>query len=190
VTPTLEEVWAEHGARLLGHCRRLTRDGDQAEDLRQDVFLHLHRALPRFRGESALGTWLHSVTLNVYLMKRRRKRLPLRSLDAMAEDDAAGAGSLDRALASRDAELDATPERVALQRAVARMPAGQRRVLELAARGLEHREVAALLGVNAGTSKSQLAKARRWLARELGGEHAPLRAPSGSVGTREPEEDR
>src|SRR6476659_10834340 len=72
---TFHELYQTHHQRVHSICLRMTKDAAEAEDLTQDVFLHLFRTIGSFRGESAFTTWLHRLTVNIVLMHfRRRKR--------------------------------------------------------------------------------------------------------------------
>jgi RNA polymerase sigma-70 factor (ECF subfamily) len=137
---------------------------DHAEDLLQDVFLTAHRKLDRYRGESTLGTWLFRVATNVcldHLRSRSAKNALLTS-------------EFDEALAPEDLSAGAAGailgvvDRMDLERALADLPPGCRTVFVLHdVEGFEHKEIAGLLGVAEGTSKSQLHKARLRLRRAL-----------------------
>jgi len=72
----LTELYRRHGRRVESVARNLIGPSSELEDIVQDVFIELQRALYRFRGESRFTTWLHRVTVNValqYLRKGRRK---------------------------------------------------------------------------------------------------------------------
>jgi RNA polymerase sigma-70 factor, ECF subfamily len=62
-------------------------DPTKAEDLTQDIFLHLFRKIATFRGESAFSTWLHRLSVNVVLMRFRKKRIAETSLDAITNPE-------------------------------------------------------------------------------------------------------
>lgn len=112
-----------------------------------DVWLAAVDRLGRFRGESALRTWLGGFVVNTV---RHGWRAELRSGEAGAPP------------AADDAALLATASRVDLDRAIAALPEGARAVLVLHdVEGYTHEEIGALLGIVPGTSKSQLARARR-----------------------------
>jgi RNA polymerase sigma-70 factor (ECF subfamily) len=138
----------------------------EAEDLTQEAFLQLHRKINTFRGESALSTWLHRLTVNVVLMHMRKKGLQLNSLDEMMEPDSnQRPGS---SIGTPDLALSGVIDRLALQRAINDLPAGYRLVFVLHdIEGFEHNEIASLLDFSIGNSKSQLHKARMKLRESL-----------------------
>ena len=68
------ELYHEHAGRIYALCLRLTGDAAAAEERTQDAFVRAWERLATFRGESAFGTWLHRLTVNVVLMERRGSR--------------------------------------------------------------------------------------------------------------------
>jgi RNA polymerase sigma-70 factor (ECF subfamily) len=126
----------------------------EAEDLTQDVFLNVFRKLGTFRGESAFTTWLHRLTVNQVLMHFRKNHV---KKEQLTEDVEMPVGTMDRNRFNRSPVLD----RLSLDEAIVQLPQGYRTVLILHdLEGLEHSEIASLLGCSIGTSKSQLHRAR------------------------------
>src|SRR5207237_1500518 len=76
-----------HKRRVYSLCLRMTANTADAEDLTQEAFLQLYRKIGTFRGESAFSTWLHRLSVNVVLMRLRRKTLSETSLDEATEPD-------------------------------------------------------------------------------------------------------
>src|SRR5438132_5074913 len=72
-TPTVEEVVRDHAPRIYNLARRILGNDADAEDVTQDVLLQVVRKLDTFRGEAALPTWLHRITVNAALAHRRRR---------------------------------------------------------------------------------------------------------------------
>ena len=122
-----------------------------AEDMLQDVFLAAHRKLESFRGESALGTWLYRLAVNLCLdYLRSRTGRAIQMTDVIADEP-----SLPDAASHRLAERTVT--KMDLERAMAQLPEGCRAAFVLHdVQGLEHREVGEVLGIAEGTSKSQV----------------------------------
>jgi RNA polymerase sigma-70 factor (ECF subfamily) len=148
-----EEIYRLHQRRVYSLCLRMTQNTAESEDLTQEVFVHLFKTINSFRGESHFTTWLHRMTVNQVLMHfRRRKRRKTESLTD---------GETFMTVASRDAGLTPSADAHALEEAIAQLPPGYRAVFLLHdVEGYEHEEIARLLGCAAGTSKSQLHKAR------------------------------
>jgi RNA polymerase sigma-70 factor, ECF subfamily len=153
------QLYSLHKRRIYSLCLRMVGNVAEAEDLTQEAFLQLHRKISTFRGDSAFSTWLHRLAINVVLMQLRKKGLSLISLDeAMEPAPEEGPG---RSFGAPDLTLSGAIDRLALQRAVADLPAGYRLIFILHdIEGFEHNEIAAMLDCSIGNSKSQLHKAR------------------------------
>lgn len=161
-----EHIYRLHGRRVYALCLRMVGNPAEAEDLTQDAFLQLFRKIGTFRGESAFSTWLHRLSVNVVLMKLRKKTLPETSLEESTdpEDEANGPR---REIGGPDLLLTGSIDRVHLERAIEQLPPGYRQVFVLHdVQGYEHNEIAGLMDCSIGNSKSQLHKARMRL-REL-----------------------
>jgi len=152
-------LYSLHKRRIYSLCLRMVGNIAEAEDLTQEAFLQLHRKIATFRGDSAFSTWLHRLAINVVLMQLRKKGLSLISLDeAMEPAPEEGPG---RSFGAPDLTLSGAIDRLALERAVADLPAGYRLIFILHdVEGYEHNEIAAMLACSIGNSKSQLHKAR------------------------------
>ena len=148
-----EELYRQHAGRLFNLAWRMAGSSDAAEDLLQEIFLAAHRKLRGFRGESSLGTWLYRLAVNHCLdYVRGRQAKMSRATESLDRDDAAELPTPGRV--SAVVRLD-------LERAIARLPPGCRAAFLLYdVEGFEHREVAQMLGISEGTSKSQVHKAR------------------------------
>lgn len=147
-----EALYRRHAGRIHALCWRLAgRDEHRAQDLTQEAFVMAWRKLGAFRGDSAFGTWLHRVTVNVALGSRRRR---LRTVD-------------------REVALECAPEpghnpssgdSMDLEAAIARLPERARDVFVLhAVEGYGHAEIAEMTGMAEGSSKAQLHRARQLL---------------------------
>ncbi|HEX8242289.1 MAG TPA: sigma-70 family RNA polymerase sigma factor [Longimicrobium sp.] len=148
-------LYRDHAARIHSLARRMAGD-DQADELTQDVFVRAWEKLRTFRGESAFGTWLHRLAVNLILAKRAQT--------AKRRGREAG----DEALEWTPAR-PVTPElAMDFDTAVQRLPEGARQVFVLFdVEGYRHEEIAALLEISVGTSKSQLHRARMILREHL-----------------------
>jgi len=160
------QLYSLHKRRIYSLCLRMVGNIAEAEDLTQEAFLQLHRKISTFRGDSAFSTWLHRLAINVVLMQLRKKGLSLISLDeAMEPAPEEGPG---RSFGAPDLTLTGAIDRLALERAVADLPAGYRLIFILHdVEGFEHNEIAAMLDCSIGNSKSQLHKARLKLREAL-----------------------
>lgn len=152
-----EALYRVHHRWVYGLMLRLSCDPVRADELTQDVFVRAWRGLGQFRGTAAFGTWLRAIAVRVHLNARRS--------DRRAEAREVGTGEIDRyAFAAKRA----MPEtQVDLERGLAALPKRAREVLVLHdVYGYRHAEVAELLGIEPGTSKAQLHRARK-LLREI-----------------------
>jgi RNA polymerase sigma-70 factor (ECF subfamily) len=137
-----------------------------AEEVTQEAFIRIFRGLPKFRGDAALGTWIYRLAVNAALTHRSRRS----ALPGSEEPAGQAAALLEAETAVEPAGGDAVL-RGRLDRALRRLPTGYRTVIVLHdVEGLEHEEVAAILGCHVGTSKSQLHKARGRLREMLAAE--------------------
>ena len=159
-----EELYRAHSARLYSLLLRMVGGAEDAEDLLQDVFLQAHRKLDSFRGDSSLGTWLYRLAVNQCLDYLRGRQSKMTRVTESFEDDAVPEP------ASPAPVVPAAISRVDLERAIARLPEGCRLAFVLHdVEGFAHHEVAGLLGISEGTSKSQVHKARLKLRLMLSG---------------------
>ena len=166
-----EELYRRHSRRVYSLCLRMTANVEKAEDLAQDVFVHLFRKIGSFRGQSAFTTWLHRVTVNQVLMHFRKRST---KTEQTTED-----GETPVQIVKGTSDPNAMPivDRIALDKAIAQLPPGYKSVFILHdIEGHEHTEVAKILGCSVGTSKSQLHKARMKLRGLLLQQNAPQAA--------------
>jgi RNA polymerase sigma-70 factor (ECF subfamily) len=162
-----EEVYRRHQRLVYGLCLRMTQNATEAEDIAQDVFVHLFRTIGSFRGEAAFTTWLHRLTANRVLMHFRK----VKSRRDETTDDGTLPERAEEFVGGPSAGRAQLLDRVALDRALARLPKGYRTVFILHdIEGYEHEEVARIMGCAPGTSKSQLHKARTRMRKLLKGE--------------------
>jgi RNA polymerase sigma-70 factor, ECF subfamily len=158
-----ETIYRAHAGRLYSVACRVLGNPTDAEDLLQEIFLAAHRKLDTFRGDSALGTWLYRLAMNLCLDHLRSRATRSGQLTDALDDEY----GLDDAGSRRLAER--TVAKMDLERAMAQLPEGCRTAFVLHdVEGLEHREIADILGIAEGTSKSQVHKARMRLRSMLG----------------------
>ena len=155
-----EFLYHMHSRRVYALCLRMVNNPPDAEDLMQEAFLQLFRKIGTFRGESAFSTWLHRMTVNVVLMRLRKKSLPVASLEETTDPDDETSGPR-KDIGAPDLRLSGAVDRVNLERSVEKLPPGYRTVFVLHdVQGYEHNEIADIMGCSVGNSKSQLHKAR------------------------------
>ena len=151
-----ERLYRGHVARAHGLARRMI-GRDAADDVTQDVFVRAWHKLGTFRGEAAFGTWLHRLAVNVILTQRTSlgtERSRFDDKDSALESASGRHGDPELSLDFEDA--------------IERLPDGARQVFVLHdVAGYKHDEIAQMLGIVPGTSKSQLHHARMALRRHL-----------------------
>ncbi len=157
IVTAIGDLYVRHRRSVYSVCLRMTGSREEAEDLTQEVFIQLLRKVGSFRGESQFSTWLYRLTVNQVLMHFRRTTK--RRGDVHSE--------IELAIPQARRDSDVT-ERIALEKALARLPAGSRAVfLMFDVAGYNHSEIASIFGCSVGNSKSQLHKARKKLKRLL-----------------------
>jgi RNA polymerase sigma-70 factor (ECF subfamily) len=144
-----------HQDRLWAVALRTLGEREEAADALQDALISAYRSADRFRGESAVTTWLHRIVVNACLDRVRRRAV--RPTVPLTLTDPAPVPAVDS-----DTVLD-------VRAALSRLPADQRAALVLVeVQGYPVAEAAAILGVPEGTVKSRCARARARLAAHLG----------------------
>jgi len=144
----------ETGLRRLAY--RLLGDRARMDDALQEAYISAYRALPRFRGDSSLGTWLYRITYNACLdeLKRTRDIVDLESVRDRAQ--------------SRVDPIEALSLRQTIAAALAQLPPEDRAaVLLVDADGFDYRSAAEVLGIPEGTVASRLNRARAALRQTL-----------------------
>jgi RNA polymerase sigma-70 factor (ECF subfamily) len=117
-----EILFDQYKKRVYSLCLRVTRNPAEAEDLTQDAFLQVFRKIHTFRGQSAFSTWLHRLSLNIVLMRLRKKTISVTPLDSRTTED-----EFDESPAewgTPDFGLTGSIDRVNLERAVGQLPPG------------------------------------------------------------------
>lgn len=149
-------LYETHARRVYTVVRRLVGDDHLAEDLSQEAWVRAFEKLHLFRGEAAFGTWIYRLATNVALNRLRR---------SAKRDGVEAAAEMPTVTAAPD---DMVVSRRVLAAALDRLPPGYRKVLVLHdVEGWTHEEIGTALNCTAGTSKSQLHKARARMRRMI-----------------------
>jgi len=157
-----EELVRRYQHRVFGVALRMLGNAAEAEEVAQEAFLRVHRAIGEFRGESKLSTWLYAITSRLCLTRlgagdRRLGREGEETLLRLAN------GHANPVAAAERSELEA-----ALHRAIAELPEDRRIVVVLRdLEGLAYEEIAAALALPVGTVRSRLHRARLDLKEKL-----------------------
>ena len=146
------------GDRMMLVCRRYLKSQEDAEEILLDGFYKVFKNLPSFhyQGDAALTGWIKKIMINECLMLLRKKNVFTIVTESAAEDIPIEEAALNNLSAKEIFDL------------IVQLPVGYRTVFNLyVIEGMEHREIAALLGIAEGTSKSQLSKAKILLQKNL-----------------------
>jgi RNA polymerase sigma-70 factor (ECF subfamily) len=148
-TESFERLYRRHSAHIHALCRRMIGEGE-AEDVTQEVFVRAWRKLGQFRGDAAFGTWLYRLAVNVILGRR--------AVIGSYRSRFTGGDPAEMPIAARRTTHEL---RVDFETAIRALPRGARDVFVLHdIEGYTHEEIGEMLEVTAGTSKSQLHRAR------------------------------
>ena len=151
-----ERLYRAHVARVHTLARRMAGD-EAADDLTQEVFVRVWQKLWTFRGDASFSTWLHRLAVNLILSRRAT----LRKRAARLVQGEEGLASMAGRAATPGLKLD-------FEGAISQLPEGARQVFVLYdVEGHSHEDVAKLMGISVGTSKSQLHRARMLLRAHL-----------------------
>jgi RNA polymerase sigma-70 factor (ECF subfamily) len=152
------ELYDRHVDRVFRLAYRMSGDETLARDLTQDTFIRAFGKLAEFRGESSIATWLHTIATSVILNGLKKvKRIRSREQDGDTLPDVP--------VSRRESEPDL---KLKLAAAIDALPDGYRMVFVMHdVEGYTHDEIGAALGIQQGTSKAQLFRARARLRSEL-----------------------
>src|SRR5215217_4610824 len=159
-TAAFDVLVERHRRQVYQVCYRFAGNHEDASDLAQDVFLRAYRALSTFKGQSAFGTWLYRVAVNICLNRKAAKQLPTEPIDRREF-----AGSVDDAA---DRVVMRQERAAAVRAAISRLPKKQRATMILRLyQDLPHEEIAAILGSSVGAVKANFFHALANLKRLL-----------------------
>lgn len=165
-----DQLVQQYAARVYSLALRLTKNPNEAEEVRQETFINACRSADTFEGRSALATWLYRIATNSGLMRLRRRELDTVPLDGLPEQDETNYQP------SAPQDLGAGPEEVlltadlrcAVKEAIASLPESLRAAFILRdLEGLSSDEAAEALGISSGALKVRLHRARGLLRERL-----------------------
>ncbi len=168
-----EQLVKEHTGKVVGLAWRLVGNREEAEDLAQEAFLRLHRSLPKFRGESRIGTWLYRTTTRLAIDHLRRERIKRKLFFFRQSNEAPDPVEL-ASDSRRDPgrELQSAQAMQALRKSLDTLSPRQQVIFTLRHYdGLPLKEIAGHLGLKTGTVKAHLHRAIMQLRKDLAGYH-------------------
>ena len=160
-----EKLVLEYQKNVYNLALRMTGNPEDAADMAQEAFIKAYNSLPNFRGDSKFSVWLYRIVSNVCLdFLRSKSRKPTLSLSM--EDDDGEETQLDIADESQSPEriFERAMTRDAVRRGLAALTPEYRQILILRElQGMSYEEIAAVLGLESGTVKSRIFRARKKL---------------------------
>ena len=145
-------LWNLYSSKLMALCLRYCKNQEEAEDALMESFVRIYDKMPTFRYQSSLETWMRRIAVNISINKLRAQKDIWRELS----DSEYELGYDDYGLKQLEAKQ--------IMLLVEQLPVGYRTVFNLfAVEGYSHKEIAEMMGIDEGTSRSQLAKARKAL---------------------------
>jgi len=163
-----ESLVRQHGRAMLAVARRMLRNDDDAREAVQDAFLQAFRAIPRFRAEARLSTWLHRIVVNAALMRLRSAgRRPTVAIDDLLptfDEEGHHAEHIRPLPLSVDSALESAETRAEVRRCVEQLPEQHRAVIVLRdLQELSTAEAATVLGITENAVKIRLHRAHQAL---------------------------
>ena len=165
-----EVLVTDNEKRIYNLCRRLTGNPEDAAELTQEAFLNAWRGLSRFQGESSFSTWLYRLASNACIdfLRKEKRRQNLSMTVSLDDEEEARQVELPDERYAPERELERTEVRQAVAAGLERLTPEHRQVLVMREiNGLSYAEIRAVLGLEEGTVKSRIARARNALRKVL-----------------------
>jgi RNA polymerase sigma-70 factor (ECF subfamily) len=172
--PAFAEIMRRHTSRVFAAAMGLLHNQADAEEIVQDTFVRAHRGFARFRGDCSVATWLHRIAVNLarnrYWYFFRRRRHATLSMDATLgdESDATFSDLVSTTEADPAQESSRNEFLVAIERCMRSLEPSYQKILTMrTVLDQSYEEIATALGINVGTVKSRIARARERLRARL-----------------------
>ena len=154
-----KELFDRYASRMLGVCNRYARNSGDAEDILQDAFIKVFDKIRQFKFEGSFEGWIRRITVNTALKKYSLRRY---------EKEVSGYEIKDRDESGLEPSAYSHLTQKELMELINNLPDGYRLIFNLyVIEGYQHDEIAAMLRIQPGTSRSQLVKARNMLQKQL-----------------------
>jgi RNA polymerase sigma-70 factor (ECF subfamily) len=152
------ELYDQHKVGLFNVAMRIHQDVQDAEDALQEAYVRIFKALPDFKSECKLSTWIYRILLNTCFSSLKRKKSTSKKIESLPVDQ----------LINSPENRENPIVNLILEQEIAALPVGYRTVFLLhEMEGFCHEEIAEMLEITIGTSKSQLYKAKKVLQKRL-----------------------
>lgn len=158
--------------RIAAIVRKIVINETDVMDITQDVLLKVMQQLPNFRGDAALGTWIHRIAVNASLMFRRKHKVRMRREESSLDETNLGKGKSPRSVRKKmvnpEIESDRKETRKLLEKAIKKLPKENQEVLAMAdIDDLRNEEIAEKLSITLAAVKSRLHRARKMMRQHL-----------------------
>lgn len=154
-----KEIFNRFAGRMLGVCNRYARNSADAEDILQDAFIKIFGKIYQFKFEGSFEGWIRKIVVNTALKKYSLRRY---------EKEVVGYEIKDRDESSMEPSAYAHLNQKEIMDLINNLPDGYRLIFNLfVIEGYQHDEIAEMLGIQSGTSRSQLVKARNLLQKQI-----------------------
>ena len=154
-----KEIFNRFAGRMLGVCNRYARNSADAEDILQDAFIKVFNKIYQFKFEGSFEGWVRKIVVNTALKKYSLRRY---------EKEVVGYEIKDRDESSMEPSAYAHLNQKEIMDLINNLPDGYRLIFNLyVIEGYQHDEIAEMLGIQSGTSRSQLVKARNLLQKQI-----------------------
>ena len=165
-----EALVTENEKRIYNLCRRLTGNQEDAAELTHEAFLNAWRGLGRFQGESSFSTWLYRLATNACIdfLRKEKRRQSLSMTVSLDDEEEARQVELPDERYAPEGALERAEARRAVAEGLERLTLEHRQVLVMREiHGLSYAEIGQVLGLEEGTVKSRIARARGALRKVL-----------------------
>jgi RNA polymerase sigma-70 factor (ECF subfamily) len=150
-------LFDRYAGKMMSVCLRYANDSMEAEDMLQDAFVKVFQYIGQFKFEGAFEGWIRRIVVNTAIRHLEKKKMHFKDID----DNSQHTPQIDAQAYSHLGEAD-------LMRLISQLPEGYRMVFNLnAIEGYSHEEIADMLNIQPGTSRSQLVKARKMLQQQI-----------------------
>lgn len=151
-----KELYDKYSGKMYAVCMRYMGNADDAQDILQDGFIKVFKNLDKFRGEGSFEGWMRRIMANTAIEQLRKKKLNFSTSDKEEQLEYKSPGAVDN-LSEKD-----------LLKIVSELSPGYRTVFNMyVVEGYGHKDIADIMGISEGTSKSQLARARMILQEKV-----------------------
>lgn len=150
-------LFETHSTKMMGVCMRYANDSMEAEDILQEAFVKVFQYVEQFKFEGSFEGWIRRIVVNTAIRHLERKKISFNEL----EENSANHPKVDSSALVNLGQED-------LLKLINQLPDGYRMVFNLnVIEGYSHEEIAEMLHIQAGTSRSQLVKARKMLQTQI-----------------------